>query len=187
MMEYISFEERPLFRDLSLGFLSLVPAFTAGILIYLMGSSVYIPVSMVLLNYYFAPGVGWLASPVIWLSSGLSPLPLLGLVVFLAFQGSLFVTVNYDLLERIPLLGRIVRRIRIKAEQVIEKKTLVKDISYIGLFWLTFLPIYGTGPMTMSFIGRILSLEWWKVWVTVCLSSFVRYSLVIALIYYGFF
>ncbi|MGM0405519.1 MAG: small multi-drug export protein [Thermoplasmatota archaeon] len=187
MFEYIQIPEREIVRDVSYLFLTVIPAITAAISIILLGPNVYLPVSAVLLNYYFAVGVGWVTASYFGLAAGISPWLLMILLVFVAVQSSFFVTVNYDLLEKIPLLGRLFIRTRKKAEKVINKHDLAKDISYIGIFWLMFLPVFGTGPMVMSFVGRILALQWWKVWLTISLSALVRYSLIVALVYYGLF
>ncbi len=187
MFEYIQIPEREIVRDVSYLFLTISPALAAAFLIILLGPSVYLPVSAVLLNYYFAVGVGWVTSPLVGLAAGMKPWLLVILLVFIAVQSSFFVTVNYDLLEKIPLLGRLFLRTRKKAERVIDKHELAKDISYIGIFWLMFLPVFGTGPMVMSLVGRILALQWWKVWLTISLSAVVRYSLVVIVVYYGLF
>ena len=187
MFEYIPIPEKEIVKDVSYLFITIIPAFAAAIFIILLGPSVYFPVSAVLLNYYFAVGVGWVTSPFVGLAAGMRPWLLIILLVFVAVQSSFFVTVNYDLLEKIPLLGRLFVRTRKKAERVIDKHELAKDISYIGIFWLMFLPVFGTGPMVMSFVGRILALRWWKVWLTISLSAAVRYSLVVGAVYYGLF
>ncbi len=187
MFENIQIPEREIVQDVSYLFLTISPAFTAAIFIILLGPSVYLPVSAVLLNYYFAIGVGWVTASYVGLATGITPWLLMILLVFVAVQSSFFVTVNYDLLEKIPLLGRLFVRTRKKAESVIDKHDLAKDISYIGIFWLMFLPVFGTGPIVMSFAGRILALQWWKVWLTISLSAMVRYSLVVIVVYYGLF
>lgn len=187
MIKYINAYRKKLIIEISHALLTLVPALAAAVIILLLGPDIYLAVSAVLLNYYFALGVGWLTSPWVGLKAGLTPWALLSLLVFVAVQSSFFVSVNYDLIERVPLLGKFVKKTRNKADRVIEKHEIAKDISYIGIFWLTFLPFYGTGPMVMSFVGRILSLEWWKVWTTISISAFTRYSLVVAVVYYGLF
>ncbi len=186
-MEYVSFVKKDIFKDAYMALLTLAPAFVVSMFIISMGSDVYRAVSAVLVNYYFAIGVGWISSPVVGLSAGLGPLSLLLILVFVAMQGSFFISFNYDLLEKVPLIGRLVKRIRKKADKVIEKHSLLENVSYVTIFWLMFIPLYGTGPMSMSLIGRILSLEWWKLWITISLSVITRYSLVISVVYFGLF
>ncbi|MGM0511059.1 MAG: hypothetical protein ACQESD_08090 [Thermoplasmatota archaeon] len=174
-------------RDLKFFLFSITPAIIALIIIFMMGSGVYLSLLAVLVNFYFAIGLGWITSPVVGLSTGVHPFWLLVFMVFVATESSLIVSLNYDVLEKVPLLGRGIRYTREKAEEVIEKHELAQSVSYFTLFWLMFIPIYGTGPMVMSFIGRILALDWWKVWVTISLSALTRYSLIIGLVYYGIF
>ncbi|MFW6141285.1 MAG: small multi-drug export protein [Candidatus Saliniplasma sp.] len=187
MFEYASISEREIMKDVSYLFLTISPAIAAALMLIMLGPEAYLPVSAVLLNYYFAVGVGWLTSPFVGLATGISPWLLIILLVYVATQSSFFVTVNYDLLEKIPLLGRFAKRTRKKAEKVIKKHDFAKDITYFSIFWLMFLPLFGTGPIVMSFVGRILALRWWKVWITISLSAVMRYSFVVIVVYYGLF
>lgn len=172
-------------RALTVFMLSILPALIAAAIVLILGREVYLSVLAVVINYYFVVGVGWITSPVVGLLTGMNPIWLLILLVFISMESSLIVSVNYDLLEKIPLLGRAMRWIRTRAGKVVEKHSLAADVEYMTLFWLMFIPIYGTGPMMMSFVGRILSLEWWKVWLTITVSSIVRYTLLISIIYLG--
>ncbi|MFW6040401.1 MAG: hypothetical protein ACOC85_01025 [Thermoplasmatota archaeon] len=167
-------------------FFSIIPAVIAVIVIYTFGKEVYLPIAVILLNFYFAIGVGWITSPLIGLVTGISPIWIVVFLVFISSQSSLIVAVNYDILEKIPYLGKLMINIRKKADKVVQKNVLAKNISFMGLFWLMFLPIYGTGPMVMSMVGRILSLQWWKVWLTITISAILRFSLVVIIVHYGF-
>lgn len=181
------FEPEGWIEDLLIFFLTLIPAFIVGAIIYAMGSDVYIPVLAVVSNFYFVVGVGWITSPAIGIAAGLHPLGVLVLLVFVSMESSLVVSVNYDLLEKTPLIGKFMKKIREKALKTIEKYSLARGIEYVSIFWLMFLPLYGTGPMIMSFVGRILGLDWLKVWLTIGLSALARYTLLVLFVYYGIF
>ena len=172
-------------RDITILFFSILPALIAVGIIYSLGPNVYLSVLAVFLNFYIVIGVGWITSPIVGLSTGLQPFWLLFLLVFISTESSLIVSVNYDILEKIPYLGDIMKNIRERANKVIKKNKLAKNASYITIFWLMFIPIYGTGPMVMTLVGRIISLEWWKVWFTITLSSITRYSIIIIIVHYS--
>lgn len=172
-------------NDLLRFLISIVPAVLAAIILYLLGPRIYLPVSAVVSSFYFAVGVGWITSPIVGLSTGLHPFWLVLLLIFISTESSLIVSLNYELLEKIPLIGRLMRWIRKKAEQVIEKHELARDVEFISIFWLMFIPIYGTGPMSMTMVGRLLSLNWKKTWLTITLSATARFTIIILLLYLG--
>ncbi|MFW6048011.1 MAG: small multi-drug export protein [Candidatus Natronoplasma sp.] len=167
-------------------FISILPSIFAIIIFYILGPEIYTPAVSVLLAFYFAVGVGWLVSPVLALSSGMHPVGVVIFLVFISSQSSLIVSVNYPLLERIPSLGLYMERLRRKARNIIEEKERVKKIGYLSIFWLMFLPVYGTGPNVMTLVGRLLGLKWKTVWLTVTLSAWVRFSIITTLLYFGY-
>ncbi len=181
--EYLS---KTLKNPLSRFFLSILPAFTAVIVIYSMGPSIYIPAASVFLGFYFAVGFGWIVSPAIALASGFNPIGVVVLLVFISSQSSLIVSLNYSFFEKIPLIGRYMKKLRTKAREIIEERELAKKVEYFSIFWLMFLPLYGTGPNVMSLVGRLLGMEWKKVWLVITFSAAVRFTLITALMYLGY-
>ncbi len=164
---------------------SITPAVLAIVVLYLLGPDFYLPVAAVFTTYYFALGMGWITSPAVGLHTGMHPVVLTLILIFIAMESSLIVSVNYDLLEKIPLVGKFIKKLRKKAKSVIEKRDLTKDVSYFTIFWLMFIPIYGTGPMVMSVIGRLLGLDWKPLWLTISLSACFRYSLLVVVMSFG--
>ncbi|MFW6375573.1 MAG: small multi-drug export protein [Thermoplasmatota archaeon] len=172
-------------NDLLRFIISITPAVLAAMILYLLGPKVYLPVSAVVSSFYFAVGVGWVASPIIGLSTGIHPVWLVLLLIFISSESSLIVSLNYDLLEKVPLIGKLMRWIRKKGEGVIEKHELAKDVEFITIFWLMFTPLYGTGPMAMTMVGRLLALSWKKTWMTITLSATARFTFLTFLLYFG--
>ncbi len=166
--------------------ISILPALVVASFIYLLGPEVYRPAFAIFLTFYFGVAVGWIAAPAIGIAGGLHPLSVILLLVFISSQSSLIVSANYPLLEKIPYFGRYVKKIRTKAGELIERKDYGKNIGLVTIFWLRFLPIYGTGPNVMTLVGMILDLEWKRVWLTITLSALTRFSLVTAFVYYGY-
>ncbi len=167
-------------------FISISPALAVALLCYLLGPEIYILVASVTFSFFFAVGVGWIASPVIGISLGMNPIILLILLVFISSQSSLIVSSNYDLLEHPSLLGTGMKKLRKRAGKVIKNKELGENAGYLSIFWLMFLPVYGTGPLVMTLVGRLLDLNWKKVWGTITLSALTRFSLITGLVYLGY-
>ncbi|MBS3781274.1 MAG: small multi-drug export protein [Candidatus Thermoplasmatota archaeon] len=167
-------------------FISILPATFAVIIFYFLGPEIYTPAFHVLLTFYFAVGVGWIVAPALALASGMHPLGVVIWLVFISSQSSLIVSANYSLLEKIPWLGLYMERLRKKARNIIEEKELVEKVEYASIFWLMFLPVYGTGPNVMTLVGRLLGLRWKSVWAVITFSACVRFSIITALLYLGY-
>lgn len=174
--------EDPLLRFL----VSILPVIIAVCLLYILGPAIYIPVTKVFLAFYFALGVGWIVSPAIALASGMHPISVVIILVFISSQSALIVSANYPFLEKIPFLGAYMKRLRNKAIKVIKKREALEKVEYISIFWLMFLPLYGSGPNVMTLVGRLLGLEWKSVWGVITFSATVRFSLVTTLVYLGY-
>jgi len=166
-------------------FLTITPALSVALISYFLGPSVYMPIISIVTSFFFAVGVGWIVSPALGIASGFHPLWIILLLIFISSQSSLIISANYDFLEKIPLLGSVLRKVRKRAGKLIEKHDLGEEVSYLSIFWLMFLPIYGSGPMVMSLVGRLLDLDWIRVWTTVTLSALIRFTLITLLIYYS--
>ncbi len=158
------------------------PAVIITLLVYSLGPDFYLPVAAVTASFFFGVHTGWIISPVAGLSAGLDPFWLFLLLVLLSVESSLIVSANYDLLEKAPLLGRLMERVRSKAVSVIEKNEFVAKMEFVSIFCLMFIPVYGTGPLSMSLVGRLLGLDWIKVWLTISLSASARFALIIFLL-----
>lgn len=166
--------------------ISLSPIVIVGVTLLLLGSDVYNPAFQMLIAFYGFVGIGWLAAPGIGLAAGIHPIWVIVFLVFISSQSSLIISSGYPFIEKIPLLGKYAKKIRKKAENLIEKKEYVRNVEYLGIFWLRFLPIYGTGPNVMTLVGMMLGLNWKKVWLTITLSALTRFSMVTLLLYYGY-
>lgn len=167
-------------------FISIIPAIFAVIVFYLLGPDIYMPAVSVLLAFYFALGVGWVVAPALAIASGMNPIGVVIFLVFISSESSLIVSANYPLLEKIPIIGRYMKKLRRKASKTIEERELVKNVGYVSIFWLMFLPLYGTGPNVMTLVGRLLGLEWKRVWSVVTFSATVRFTIITTLLYFGY-
>lgn len=70
---------------------------------------------------------------------------------------SAFITYNFDLLLKIPLVGSWLRWIMRSADTIIRKKTWIEELSSAGLLIFMYIPLQGSGAMTTSVIARLLN------------------------------
>ena len=154
-------------------------------LIYISGPDYYIPLLAVVTTFFGAVGTGSVSCLFVGRALRVNSLVLILLVAFMESDMSLFVTLNYDFILKIPLLGKLLNRYEGMARKLLEKKKFVEGLELYTIFILMFIPWYGTGAITMSLVGRILSLEWKKVWATISLASLIRTALIVSLLYLG--
>lgn len=69
---------------------------------------------------------------------------------------SAFITLNFDLLLKIPIVGAWLRWIMRSARAVIKKKQWIENLSSAGLLIFMYIPLQGSGAMTTSVIARLL-------------------------------
>ena len=70
---------------------------------------------------------------------------------------SAFITLNFDLLLKIPLIGKWLSWIMRSAEKVLKKRKWIEDLASAGLLIFMYLPFQGSGAMTTSVIARFLN------------------------------
>jgi len=92
-------------------------------------------------------------------------------VVLVDVFTALFFLWNWDLVERVPHLGGLVRRVEQKCRQVIEKRRWGEGATYLALAGYVALPFQMTGGLFGSVLGRVMGLDKVKVFVAVAAGS----------------
>ncbi|HJJ48194.1 MAG TPA: small multi-drug export protein [Methanocorpusculum sp.] len=69
---------------------------------------------------------------------------------------SAFITLNFGLLLKIPVVGPWLRWIMRSAQKVMEKRPWIESLSSAGLLIFMYIPLQGSGAMTTSVIARLL-------------------------------
>ena len=70
---------------------------------------------------------------------------------------SAFVTLNFNLLLKIPFVGNGLRWIMQGADNIINSKPWIKSLSSTGLLLFMYIPFQGSGALTCSVIARLLN------------------------------
>ncbi|HJJ28080.1 MAG TPA: small multi-drug export protein [Methanocorpusculum sp.] len=69
---------------------------------------------------------------------------------------SAFITLNFSLLLKIPVVGPWLRWIMRSAQKIMEKRPWIESLSSAGLLIFMYIPLQGSGAMTTSVIARLL-------------------------------
>jgi uncharacterized membrane protein len=88
-----------------------------------------------------------------------SPWQLAAMVFLLDLFFALLLASGIQQLERMPLLGRGLRKARTRALELSEQYPGLKRSAFLGVTLFVFLPLAATGAITGSFIARIFGLS----------------------------
>ncbi|HJK01357.1 MAG TPA: small multi-drug export protein [Methanocorpusculum sp.] len=124
---------------------------------------------------YLVPPFG--KESIIFISFGLAyPLWIICLgIILMDMMSSVLIALNFDLLEKIPYIGNLIRRVMDGANSVRKKKPWIEQLSQLGLLIFMFIPLQGSGATTTTILGRLLGMRvrtvFWIVTVGSILST----------------
>lgn len=72
---------------------------------------------------------------------------------------AIIISYNFDLLLRIPLIGRLLRFFTNKTTIILDKKPWIKGLASAGLFLFMYIPFMGSSSINTSIVGRIISMH----------------------------
>ncbi|MDO5844413.1 MAG: small multi-drug export protein [Methanocorpusculum sp.] len=72
---------------------------------------------------------------------------------------AIIISYNFDLLLRVPLLGKVLGLFTDKMTVLLDKKPWIKGLASAGLFLFMFIPFMGSSAIDTSIIGRIISMH----------------------------
>ncbi|RLF26789.1 MAG: hypothetical protein DRN01_03950 [Thermoplasmata archaeon] len=80
---------------------------------------------------------------------------------------SLFVVWNYDLVKKIPLLGRFVKKVEELGRKGSKEYAWVRPLRFTGIVLFVMVPFQGSGGLVGSILGRLIGMKPWVTWVAV--------------------
>jgi uncharacterized membrane protein len=131
-----------------------------GMVLYLVapvGTEVVIPLVVVRLKLLGAPDYV--------VAIGIMSIPMVD--VFAA----LFIAWNWDLIERVPRLGGLVRRVEEKCHAIIARRKWGEGATLTALATYVALPVQMTGGLFGSVLGRVMGIERKRVFLAVVAGS----------------
>lgn len=92
-------------------------------------------------------------------------------VVLVDVFTALWVAWNWDLLEGVPRLGGVLKRVEARCHRVIARKRWGEGVTLAGLAAYVALPVQMTGGLFGSLLGRVLGLDRTRVFLAVVAGS----------------
>jgi hypothetical protein len=88
-------------------------------------------------------------------------------------ETSLFMGWNFDLLLKIPVLGKTLETFIRKTRDYIREQPWLKKIYFAGIVVLVMVPVLGSGGIRGSIIGQLLGMQKTTIFLAIVIGSFV--------------
>lgn len=79
-------------------------------------------------------------------------------VILMDMVTAMFIACNFDLLEKIPVVGGLIQKVMNTAAATRKSQPWIEQLSHIGLFIFMFIPLQGSGAMNTTILGRLLGM-----------------------------
>ena len=86
---------------------------------------------------------------------------------------SLFVVWNYDIVKKIPILGRFVKKVEELGRKGSKEYAWVRPLRFTGIVLFVMVPFQGSGGLVGSILGRLLGMKPWRTWLAVTTGAVV--------------
>jgi uncharacterized membrane protein len=94
-------------------------------------------------------------------------------IMMIDVETALFMGWNFDLLLKIPMLGKTLESFIIKTRHFIEEKPWLKKIYFAGIVVLVMVPVLGSGGIRGSVIGQLLGMQKTTVFLAILIGAFI--------------
>lgn len=122
---------------------------------------------------YFFPPLGKESVIPAAIAQGIHPLLIASAIAFIDIMVGLFLVWNFDLARKIPLIGKFIRRIESKGNEILSKKPWVERLAFTGIILFVMFPFQGSGAVGATIVGRMLGMDPKKVWYGVIIGAIV--------------
>ena len=112
-----------------------------------------------LFGAYFAPGFGKESIIPILLAAGCPLWTIISGVIILDMVLAVLISFNFDLLLKVPLLGRVLSHFTTKTATLLKEHRWIVGLEGIGLFLFMYIPFMGSSAINTALIGRILAIH----------------------------
>jgi len=164
-------------------FLPIILSFVAAFIIYLTGPELYTKLLYLLGFYLFTP-LGISVGIPFGVGLGINILIIVAFMLLVDCLCSMFIIWNLNYIKILPFFGKIIKKIEEKTVLMLKKNGRIEKLEFLGVLLFVVVPVYWSGAIIGSFVGKILSMKPQKIWTAVIIGSLIRLT-IIALIVTG--
>ena len=126
--------------------------------LWLTGTDIYLKFIYLVGVYIFTP-IGMIAGLPFGMKIGLSIWHAVVFMIFMDAMTSLWIIWNIDLIKVVPGLGYLVRKSQESGKTYLKRNPKIRKFAFLGLTFFVLIPIYGSGSILGSIIGKIISMR----------------------------
>ncbi len=107
-----------------------------------------------------------------------------GSIAFVDIIVGLFLCWNFDLVKKIPLIGRYVRTFERRGAAYLSKRPWIRRLAFIGIVLFVVVPFQGSGAVGATIVGRLIGMKRYSVWLAVVIGALIGCFTIAILAYY---
>jgi len=142
---------------MTFGMLGILGVFIIWLFLYLPIDQFVLGVSLFAL--YMAPGAGKESIIPVMIGFGYPWWLVLAGIVTIDMTLAVLISLNFDLLLKIPVLGQVLMFFTGKTNKILQNRPWIKGLSVGGLLIFMYIPFMGSSAIDTSIIGRLLSIH----------------------------
>jgi hypothetical protein len=94
-------------------------------------------------------------------------------IVMIDVETCLFMLLNFDLVYKIPYLGRLMQNLTEKTREIIERHHWLTDLYFFAIVLMVMVPVLGSGGVRGSIAGKILSMNNYLIFLAVLIGALI--------------
>lgn len=95
-----------------------------------------------------------------------------GSIAFVDIVTSYFLLWNFYIAEKIPLVGKWIKRFEEFGAQKMKEKKWISNVAFIGVALFVVFPFQGSGGVGGSILGKVIGLDKYKAWFAIIIGAF---------------
>lgn len=107
---------------------------------------------------------------------GLTPVMVITLVAttiaFVDIVTSYFLLWNFYIAEKIPLIGKWIKRFEEFGAQKMKEKEWISHIAFVGVALFVVFPFQGSGGVGASILGKVIGMDKYHAWIAIIIGAF---------------
>jgi len=119
------------------------------------------------------------------LDLGIWPPYVVSLILVTDCLVAMFLIWNIGYARLVPFFGPLLKRSEEGGKKTLEKYPWVSRSRFIGLVSFVLLPLWGTGSILGSLVGRIIGLESWRIFLAIMTGSVIRSTMLATVTVYS--
>ncbi|MDV0444142.1 small multi-drug export protein [Methanorbis rubei] len=92
-------------------------------------------------------------------------------IILMDICSCLLIALNFDLLQKIPFVGGLIRKFTDGANKVRKKSPWIEQLSHVGLLIFMYIPLQGSGATNSTILGQLFGMRKITVFWIVTLGS----------------